>query len=358
MKIQFTVTEEELKKFANELALRIKNFPEGGQTLFLSGVMGAGKTTFSRYFCESLGIKNASSPTFSLVEKDDFLDTNGAIAECIHADFYRANTERISEVIEEELESNQKEKIFLLEWFPKELIDDFFYNVPKIFIDFSHSSSDLMRNIEIYFENPWSVDVPTAYTFLDGYKTPVHVKKHITNVKNVATYIGLKLQKNKIPIDIELVEASAILHDGVRYVDFPSFEEKDFERYDEEVTPEKIMFWKSIKEKYKTMHHAQAMADILEKGKKFATARVVLSHMTGQIYLRKNMSWEEICVYYADKRCLHDSFVSLEERLDDGKKRYAHERNPGLEEKLFALEEKIFKNAKIDKTFILAPILQ
>ena len=67
------------------------------------------------------------------------------------------------------------------------------------------------------------------------------------------------------------------------------------------------------------------MQDILNKMHFEATAKVVKSHHTSDIFRKENFSLEEICVYYADKRALHDKLVTIEERLMDGAKRYPHE---------------------------------
>ena len=56
----------------------------------LYGPMGAGKTTFIKYLCEQLGVKDStSSPTFSIVNEYD--SDNGLI---YHFDFYRIKDEQ------------------------------------------------------------------------------------------------------------------------------------------------------------------------------------------------------------------------------------------------------------------------
>lgn len=62
------------------------------------------------------------------------------------------------------------------------------------------------------------------------------------------------------------------------------------------------------------------------------------SHRSKAIYEVDSMSWEEKCLYYADKRCLHDGLVSLSHRLIDGAARYEKHRNLAFEAQVFALE--------------------
>lgn len=352
MKISGTLfSESEMKIFAEELAKRVEIFPEGGNILFLRGDVGAGKTTFTRYFSEFLGSDSATSPTFSLLEKRE-ISENITI---FHGDFYRAEHSRIEDVIDEyqELEAFENQKfpekkhIWILEWFPEQLISEFFSDSPKIFLDFEHGKTQDYRKISLRFENPLSATLHDVQKFREYYKTPVHIQKHIEMVRKIAVCVGKKLQNQKIPVDLELIENSALLHDVVKYVDFPEYTEKEKQRYEEEITPEKLEIWKTTKQKFFTTDHGKAMSQILTtktenfSGKFFATARVVESHMTRRIFSDEPMTWEEKCVHYADKRGLHDTFVTIQERLEDGKKRYAHEASPRLEKRVKALEESL-----------------
>ncbi|HID91542.1 TPA: HD domain-containing protein [Candidatus Peregrinibacteria bacterium] len=201
--------------------------------------------------------------------------------------------------------------------------------------------------MSLRFENPLSATLHDVQKFREYYKTPVHIQKHIEMVRKIAVCVGKKLQNQKIPVDLELIENSALLHDVVKYVDFPEYTEKEKQRYEEEITPEKLEIWKTTKQKFFTTDHGKAMSQILTtktenfSGKFFATARVVESHMTRRIFSDEPMTWEEKCVHYADKRGLHDTFVTIQERLEDGKKRYAHEASPRLEKRVKALEESL-----------------
>jgi tRNA threonylcarbamoyladenosine biosynthesis protein TsaE len=73
-------TEEEMRLLGGELGKRWR----AGDVVFLSGPLGAGKTTLVRGLMESLGVTEAvRSPTFNLLQT---FDTNPPV---LHADLYR-----------------------------------------------------------------------------------------------------------------------------------------------------------------------------------------------------------------------------------------------------------------------------
>ncbi|MEI7510909.1 MAG: tRNA (adenosine(37)-N6)-threonylcarbamoyltransferase complex ATPase subunit type 1 TsaE [Candidatus Peregrinibacteria bacterium] len=340
----------QINDFTYEIAQRMDIFPEGGRILFLTGEMGTGKTTITRKIGEYFGISNITSPTFAVLQSYEGKRSNGDPQKIFHLDLHRADDHRIAEIQETLEESFSSENIYILEWAPESL-KAYFSSIPSLSIALQHSQNPDSRDLEISFQNPFSVSVSHAQKMLNEFCTPVHVQKHIEMVRKVAVFCAQKLVKNRIPVDQELVEAGALLHDCVRYVDFSDLE--NFDRYEEEVTEEKVSLWRRLHEEYKKTHHADAMADILRKREHEATAKVVGAHNTGAIYRSSPFSWEEICVYYGDKRALHDGIVSLKNRLEDGKKRYAFEHSPHLEEKLFALEKKLFTAGNITEEEVM-----
>lgn len=106
-----------LEKLARKLAASVKP----GDRFFLSGQLGAGKSTFARAFIRALGVKGAiPSPTFIM---DSVYNIVGTELEVHHMDFYRLEGSR-EEILmlgfEEILESDA---VVLVEW--PERMEDF-----------------------------------------------------------------------------------------------------------------------------------------------------------------------------------------------------------------------------------------
>jgi tRNA threonylcarbamoyladenosine biosynthesis protein TsaE len=83
----------------------------GGLLLFLSGELGAGKTTLAQGFLRELGVQGTvRSPTYTLIEP--YETTHGTV---LHADFYRLTTgdDAATEELREQLGAGC---VCLLEW--------------------------------------------------------------------------------------------------------------------------------------------------------------------------------------------------------------------------------------------------
>ncbi|MDM8534688.1 tRNA (adenosine(37)-N6)-threonylcarbamoyltransferase complex ATPase subunit type 1 TsaE [Clostridiaceae bacterium HSG29] len=102
------------------LAKEISNIVKAGDVICLDGDLGAGKTTFTKYLCEDLGVKGyVNSPSYSIVnEYDGDVKIN-------HFDVYRIfSVDELYEIGYEEYFNNTS--ICIVEWAKKieELIPD------------------------------------------------------------------------------------------------------------------------------------------------------------------------------------------------------------------------------------------
>ena len=100
--------EEETALFARTLAKWIVKADLQDCKIYLEGNLGAGKTTFSRYFIQAFGVKGAiKSPTYTLIEPYELDDRT-----ILHADLYR-----LSSPIELfDLGLLEESGIWLIEW--------------------------------------------------------------------------------------------------------------------------------------------------------------------------------------------------------------------------------------------------
>jgi tRNA threonylcarbamoyladenosine biosynthesis protein TsaE len=96
---------------AKNVAERLTSLAKPGRCFALFGDLGSGKTTFAKYFIESLSrsSQDVTSPTFTIVQIYD-----SDIAEIWHADFYRLKSEE--EFYELGFEEALSRCITIIEW--------------------------------------------------------------------------------------------------------------------------------------------------------------------------------------------------------------------------------------------------
>ena len=97
---------DETKKLASNFASEIK----GGEVVLLSGDLGAGKTTFTKFVFESLGVKEVvNSPTFAILKSYD------GKFKLHHFDTYRITLEEAIESGFDEI-FQEKDSVIFVEW--------------------------------------------------------------------------------------------------------------------------------------------------------------------------------------------------------------------------------------------------
>jgi tRNA threonylcarbamoyladenosine biosynthesis protein TsaE len=113
--VETSITINGVADLANKLPLVFAALGER-KKIALYGEMGAGKTTFTKEFCQQLGVVgNTASPTFSLINQYSYTDLNGKSCLIHHLDLYRLNN--IQEAFDIGIEDVLYDNNFcLIEW--------------------------------------------------------------------------------------------------------------------------------------------------------------------------------------------------------------------------------------------------
>ena len=162
-------------------------------------------------------------------------------------------------------------------------------------------------------------DRKTCLQMMDHYDMLPNIREHSIMVADLAIIIGRELNKNRTGLDLDLIEAAALLHDITKTESIKTGENHS----------------KSGGERLRNLGHHR-IAEIVEQ-------HVIPDKIEG------NISEEEV-VCYADKRILHDKIVSLDERFEYLLKRYGkNEKTDGFINetriKLLIIEKRIIENS-------------
>ena len=146
-----------------------------------------------------------------------------------------------------------------------------------------------------------------------------NIKNHSILVADLAIIIGRELNKNGSKLDLDLIEAAALLHDITKTESIKTGE-----------------------------HHSESGGKLLRNLGHQRIAEIVEQHILPD-KIEGNVSEEEV-VCYADKRILHDKIVSLDERFEYLLERYGkNEKSVGFVNetrlKLRIIEKRIIENS-------------
>ncbi|MDO8582758.1 MAG: tRNA (adenosine(37)-N6)-threonylcarbamoyltransferase complex ATPase subunit type 1 TsaE [bacterium] len=108
------MTIEETQKYAEDLAT---SAGPGQRVFALVGNLGAGKTTFSRFFLRALGVTEpVTSPTFVIMKHYSLSTTHYPLSSAYHMDCYRLkNSEELIPLGFAEILADEK-NVVLVEW--------------------------------------------------------------------------------------------------------------------------------------------------------------------------------------------------------------------------------------------------
>lgn len=163
-----------------------------------------------------------------------------------------------------------------------------------------------------------------CYAILRERGVPPHIVAHCELVAKIGVFLARALNEVGEHLNVPLVEAAGLLH--------------DLTKHESLVTGE---------------NHALSAARVLEELGYPEVARIVAQHIFLLPGPPGSPLREEEIVYYADKRVKHTEIVSLKERFDDLRVRYAKGvgsliRLYHLEELTRLLERRIFKKLSFD----------
>ncbi len=155
---------------------------------------------------------------------------------------------------------------------------------------------------------------------------PPHIQEHSILVAEIALYLGRLLNQNSIRLNIELLEAGALLHDIAKARSLATGE-----------------------------NHAELGARMVHDLGYGRLAPIVQEHVHLDSTRADGPVTESLLVNYSDKRVKHDRIVTLEERFLDLIDRYAktEEHRARMRERLdlyFILERNIFYHLAIGPT--------
>lgn len=161
-------------------------------------------------------------------------------------------------------------------------------------------------------------DRKSCLRIMDQHQMMPHIKSHSVMVAKAAVKIGEELNRNGLNLNIDLIEASALLHD--------------------------ITKTRSIKT---GENHSKTGGELLRQLGQPRIAEMVEQHVLPD-KIEGTVSEEEI-LCYADKRVLHDKIVSLEKRFEYLIERYGKNSEKigyinKTKRKLILIEKRIMEN--------------
>ena len=161
-------SESQLASFAKRFA----KVHQPGDILLLEGEIGAGKTTYTRYLCQALGVKgDITSPTFTLVQ-----DYDGQFP-VSHIDLYRLEDEEALTSIDIMHYLQNNTRLVCVEWAEK--LGSFF-PVEYIKLRFSYPKDDEGITERRFLDCEWKGESYSRFQSLwDELNTSLVSVKHV-----------------------------------------------------------------------------------------------------------------------------------------------------------------------------------
>ncbi len=276
-------------------------------TIVLRGELGAGKTTFTQGLAEGLQVRETvTSPTYALEQR--YRTPKGLF---IHIDCYRLPTADLPEL----LQSTADADIRVLEWGDR-LPEESLRGVPVIDVGFEEETRE-ERTVTVSFRD---IPLPSRQDILQWRKEthlPPHVGDHCDAVATVAKRLGNIFLEKGVPVRMEALVRGGEVHDLLRFVDFrPGAHPQGFTE-----NPTDVRAWAQWAARYAGLRHETACAQFLTEQGYPELAAIVATHGP-MAPMSSRTSLEQILLFYADKRAMGDTRVTLDERFADFSQRY------------------------------------
>lgn len=300
--------------------------------VLLEGDLGGGKTTFVQALCEELGITEpVTSPTFALEQIYETADGTPFT----HIDLYRIPEQDVQSFLEQ---SGDHKGIRCIEWASRGSFED---RDDCITVRLDDASSASGRNARVTFRDALLPSPDDIDRWRTDVRLPDHIVRHCDKVAEVAVLCADHLIKHGIVVRRSALESAARLHDLLRFVDFNGSQSHLFP-----TDPDNERFWAEQKKAYPDMRHERACASFLRK-KGFATIADIVEPHGAMLPSPPRTKAEQLLLYYADKRVKFEEVVTIQERFDDFKKRYANGENTpeakAMLREALKVEEQLFK---------------
>lgn len=277
-------------------------------TILCSGELGSGKSTFIRGCALGFGIReHVTSPTFALAQS--YRTAQGS--PFTHMDLYRLLR---SDAREQVRATEEHGGIRCIEW--SDRLEDVPVEEPQIHVALSERGSG--RVLRIRFED---VPLPSEHQirqWRSEVQLPANVIAHSDAVASFASSLAEKLLARGVIVRTQMLVLAGMVHDLFRFIDFRDGAGPP----DVRITEDQLRVWEPWKARWKELRHEAACARFLEEQGFYALACVVAVHGLS-LPSPERITIEQKLLFYADKRVMGATVVSLEERFRDFQHRYS-----------------------------------
>lgn len=143
MKTVTLQTEEDTRALAREIAAQLY----GGEVIALNGDLGSGKTTFTQYLAQELGVtQHVNSPTFVIMKQ--YHAHKPPIHTLVHVDAYRLSSAEELQHVGVDQHLGQSHAIVVIEWADK--VREVLKGVKLVKITFTSNTSG--RSVSIDYQ--------------------------------------------------------------------------------------------------------------------------------------------------------------------------------------------------------------